>query len=262
MTRPAPDYGVYLVTDAAQCGARGVARTARLAVAGGASVVQLREKALGTRAFVALAREVLAALAGSGALVLVNDRVDVALAAGAHGVHVGQGDMHPGDARRLLGPDAIIGLSVETLAQAGAAEALDVDYYGVSPVFATPTKTDTGPAWGLEGLARLRAATARPLVAIGGIGPANAAGVLRAGADGLAVVSAICRGGGARGGAGPWRGPPGAARGAPPAPRPPPPPRPRPRARGRRVAPRGAGGALNRRSRTAQPEPSSRRSLG
>jgi thiamine-phosphate pyrophosphorylase len=193
VTRPAPDYSVYLVTDAAQCGARGVAETARLAVAGGARVVQLREKTLGTRAFVALAREVLAVLRGSGALVLINDRVDVALAAGAHGVHVGQGDMHPDDARRLLGPGAIVGLSVETMAQAGAAEGLDVDYYGVSPVFATPTKTDTGPAWGLEGLARLRAATARPLVAIGGIGPANAADVLRAGADGLAVVSAICR---------------------------------------------------------------------
>ncbi len=193
MGRLAPDYTVYLVTDAAQCAGRGVVATARLAVAGGARVVQLREKTLGTRAFVALAREVLAALEGSGALVLVNDRVDVALAAGAHGVHVGQGDMHPDDARRLLGPQAVIGLSVETPAQAEAARGLDVDYYGVSPVFATPTKTDTGPAWGLEGLARLRAATARPLVAIGGIGPANAASVLRAGADGLAVVSAICR---------------------------------------------------------------------
>ncbi len=190
--RPAPDWSVYLVTDAALCGPRGVAETVRLAVAGGARLVQLREKRLGTRAFVELARTVLEIMKDSGAALVINDRLDVALAAGAHGVHVGQDDMHPTDVRRLLGPQALVGLSVETMEQAAAAEAWDVDYYGVSPVFDTPTKTDTAPAWGLDGLVRLRAATRRPLLGIGGIGQDNARDVVAAGADGVAVVSAIC----------------------------------------------------------------------
>lgn len=122
---------------------------------------------------------------------IINDRVDVALACGADGVHVGQGDMAAADVRRLM-PGALIGLSVESLAQLEAAEAAPVDYYGVSPVFSTVTKADAAPALGLAGLAALRARTARPLVAIGGIHAGNAAAVMAAGADGLAVVSALC----------------------------------------------------------------------
>ena len=123
---------------------------------------------------------------------IVNDRVDVALAAGADGVHVGQSDMDGRDVRRLLGPDAIVGLSVETMEQAAEAAALDVDYLGVSPIFSTPTKTDTVSEWGLSGLAALRRASKHVLVAIGGIHASNAAQVVEAGADGIAVVSAIC----------------------------------------------------------------------
>jgi thiamine-phosphate pyrophosphorylase len=123
---------------------------------------------------------------------IINDRIDVALAVGAHGVHIGQQDMPFEIARRLMGPRAIIGLSVETWEDVERAAALDVDYLGVSPVFETPTKTDTKGHWGLEGLRRIRAVTHRPLVAIGGLHAANAAEVIRAGADCIAVVSAIC----------------------------------------------------------------------
>jgi thiamine-phosphate pyrophosphorylase len=122
---------------------------------------------------------------------IINDRVDVALACGADGVHVGQNDMSPEDVRRFM-PQGLVGLSVESLAQLAAAEREPVDYYGVSPVFATATKHDAARALGLEGLRSIRARTTRPLVAIGGIHVGNAAAVMAAGADGLAVVSAVC----------------------------------------------------------------------
>lgn len=182
---------LHLVTDSALCGERGVLAVVEAAVAGGVSCVQLREKHLPTRAFVERARALKAWLAPRGVPLIINDRVDVALACAADGVHVGQNDMAPADVRRLM-PGALIGLSVESLAQLAAAEAAPVDYYGVSPVFATVTKADAAPALGLAGLAALRAQTRRPLVAIGGIHAGNAAAVLAAGADGLAVVSALC----------------------------------------------------------------------
>ena len=122
---------------------------------------------------------------------IINDRLDVALACGADGVHVGQHDMALEDLRRLL-PGALIGLSLESLAQLPAAERAPVDYYGISPVFATATKPDAAPALGLEGLRAIRAHTRRPLIAIGGIHVSNAAAVMAANADGLAVVSALC----------------------------------------------------------------------
>lgn len=190
--RPAVDWGVYLVTDRPLCGGRDLAAVVRAAVRGGVGVVQLREKSAPTREYVELARALKAQLAGAGVPLLVNDRADVAFAAGADGVHLGQSDLSWRDARRLLGPEALIGLSVETEAQAAAAADADVDYLGVSPIFPTPTKRDTGEAWGLAGLRRLRAATRQVLVAIGGLGPANAAEAIAAGADGVAVVSAIC----------------------------------------------------------------------
>ena len=182
---------LHLVTDSALCGGRGVLAVVEAAVAGGVSCVQLREKSLPTRAFVERARALKVWLAPRGVPLIINDRVDVALACGADGVHVGQRDMAPEDVRRLM-PGALIGLSVESVAQLEAAEAAPVDYYGVSPVFATATKADAAPALGLAGLERLRALTSRPLVAIGGIDAGNAAAVMAAGADGLAVVSALC----------------------------------------------------------------------
>lgn len=183
---------LYLVTDQALCRGRALADVVAAAVQGGATCVQLRDKQLGTREFLAQALALKSLLAPHGVPLVINDRVDVALACAAEGLHLGQGDMAPDEARRLLPPQVFIGWSVETEADVARSAALPVDYLGVSPVFATPTKTDTKAPWQLAGLQRVRAQTPLPLVAIGGIHPGNAAAVLRAGADGLAVVSAIC----------------------------------------------------------------------
>ena len=182
---------LHLVTDAVQCGERGLLAVVQSAVRGGVTCVQLREKSLDTRAFVERARALKALLSPLCIPLLVNDRVDVALAAGADGVHVGQSDMAPQDVRRLM-PGALIGLSIESWQQMHEAERAPVDYYGISPVFATSSKADAAPALGLAGLQQLRRMTARPLVAIGGIQAGNVAAVMAAGADGVAVVSALC----------------------------------------------------------------------
>ncbi len=186
------DPGLMLVTDRPLSGKRSLAEVVEEAVEGGATIVQLREKDAPLRDFIDLGRRVLDIVRPRRIPLLINDRVDVALAVCADGVHLGQSDMAPADARRLLGRKAIIGLTVETMAQARAAERLEVDYLGVSPIFPTPTKTDTGPAWGMEGLRKLRSVVSKRLVAIGGINGTNAASALEAGADGIAVVSAIC----------------------------------------------------------------------
>ncbi|MGB3974967.1 MAG: thiamine phosphate synthase [bacterium] len=183
---------LYLVTDSGMTGGRPLVDIVAAAVRGGVGVVQLREKALPTRAFIDLARQVSKILSGTGVPLLINDRVDVALAADADGVHLGQSDMHYRDARRLLGPKAIIGLSVESMEEVLDAENFDVDYLGVSPIFSTPTKTDTIIEWGLDGLRHVRAASRHFLVAIGRMTAANALDALAAGADSVAVVSAIC----------------------------------------------------------------------
>lgn len=184
--------GIYLVTDRGLCGGRSLEEVVGAALRGGVAYVQLREKNLSTRMFVEEARVVKQLLASRGVPLIINDRLDVALACEADGVHIGQDDMPYETARRLLGPKAIIGLSVETWADVEAAQKLDVDYLGVSPVFATPTKTDTREPWGLDGLRQIQAANRHPLVAIGGINAANAKAVAEAGAPCLAVVSAIC----------------------------------------------------------------------
>jgi thiamine-phosphate pyrophosphorylase len=184
--------GLYLVTDRDLSLGRPLEEVVLQAVRGGVSVVQLREKQASTRFFVAEARRIKELLAPYNVPLLINDRVDVALAIGADGVHIGQNDMPYPLARRLLGQEAIIGLSVETKEQVHQAEAYDVEYLGVSPIFETPTKTDITGSWGLEGLAWVRKASRHPLVAIGGLNAANAASVIRAGADSIAVVSAIC----------------------------------------------------------------------
>ena len=184
--------GVYLVTDRSLCLGRSVTAVVADAVKAGLACVQLREKTLSTRDFLDQALALKPILRSAGIPLLINDRVDIALAAGADGVHLGQTDMPYAAARRLLGPSAVIGLSVETWEDVTAAQDLDVDYLGVSPIFATPTKTDTKSPWGLEGLARIRAWSRHPLVAIGGLNAANAPAIIRAGADAVAVVSAIC----------------------------------------------------------------------
>jgi len=190
--RPARDWSLYLVTDRDLAGGRPLLDVVAAAVRGGVTAVQLREKTCSTREFVELGRALQPMLSEATVPLIINDRVDVAMAIGAEGVHLGQSDMDAVTARSLLGADAIIGLSVETMDQALAAESLDVDYLGVGPIFATPTKADAAAPWGLAQLAKLRAASRHILVAIGGIGTDNAAGVRQAGADGIAVVSAIC----------------------------------------------------------------------
>lgn len=184
------DPRLYLVTDPDLLGVRSLVDVVRAAVAGGATLVQLRDKAAEGRALAEAARALVAALAPTGVPLLVNDRVDVALAAGAQGVHLGQRDLAPGDARRMLGPGAIIGLSIEALGELDA-PLDDVDYVAASPVFATATKADVAPPLGLAGVAAMHARAGRPVVGIGGIGAANAAAVMAAGAAGIAVVSAI-----------------------------------------------------------------------
>ena len=184
--------GLYLVTDRDLCGGRPLEEVVLAAVRGGAACVQLREKNLPTRSFVEEAMSIKALLAPFDVPLIINDRIDVALSIGAEGVHIGQEDMPYLLARRILGSRVMIGLSVETWEDVELAEQWDVDYLGVSPVFETPTKTDTRGSWGLEGIAKIRAYSRHPLIAIGGLNGANAGVAIQAGADGIAVVSAIC----------------------------------------------------------------------
>ena len=160
---------LYLVTDRVLSLGRSLEDVVSEAVKGGVTIVQLREKEASTGEFVALARRLMSILKPLGIPLIINDRVDVALAVDAYGVHIGQSDMAYADARRLLGPDKIIGLSVESLEDLEAANALDVDYVGISPVYGTPTKTDTAEPFGLEGLHKAVEMSIHPTVAIGGM---------------------------------------------------------------------------------------------
>jgi len=163
----------------------------RAAVRGGVSCVQLREKTCSTREFIEEALKLKAFLDSSGVALIINDRVDVALAVAADGVHLGQSDMPLAAARSIVGDSMVIGISAESLRDAVEAESGGADYLGVSPIFATPTKTDTAAPLGLAGLQAIRRAVKIPLVGIGGLNRSNAAEVVRSGADGVAVVSAI-----------------------------------------------------------------------
>ena len=183
---------LYLVTDQPSLKGRTLTDVVQAAVQGGVTCVQLREKHANSRDFHALAMALMDLLQPLQIPLIINDRMDIALACKAQGVHLGQSDLPAAAARALLPPEVFIGWSVETLDEVTQSAILPVDYLGVSPVYATPTKTDTATPWGLEGLQRVRAATKLPLVAIGGIHAHNAAAVLQAGADSLAVVSAIC----------------------------------------------------------------------
>jgi thiamine-phosphate diphosphorylase len=180
----------YLVTDAAPDLAQLEARCVA-ALAGGVTTVQLRAKGLTDRQLLHAARAVRARCHAAGALFIVNDRVDIALASGADGVHLGVDDLPVTDARRLLGPDAIIGYSPESDVDRLAAEQAGADYLGVGPVYGSSTKLDAGAANGLDGLARVTRATTLPVVGIGGVTLTSAPEVLRAGAAGVAVVGAI-----------------------------------------------------------------------
>lgn len=185
------DCTLYLVTDRGLCRGRNVAHTVAEAMRGGITVVQLREKLLEDEEFLRSAVEMKELADRWNIPLIINDRLDIALACGAAGVHLGQDDTNCALARRVAGERMIVGVSVSTVEEALKAEADGADYLGVSPVFSTPTKPDAPAPAGLEGLRKIRGAVRLPLVGIGGINTANAADVIDAGADGVAVVSAI-----------------------------------------------------------------------
>jgi len=190
------DVRLNAIVDPERANGRPLVDLTRMVVAGGATLIQLRDKHGATRQMIEEARAIKAALAGSGVALVVNDRVDVAQIAGADGVHVGQEDMRVEDARWLLGPNAIIGLSVKTVALANAAPLEHLDYVGVGGVYATTSKDNPDKPIGVDGLREIVAAfRARrhslPICGIAGIEAGNAAAVIEAGADGVAVISAL-----------------------------------------------------------------------
>jgi thiamine-phosphate pyrophosphorylase len=192
------DLSVYLVTDAALCGDYGVERTVEEAVKGGASIVQLRDKHAPDEAMIAQARRLKACLnahaarSGRRVALIINDRLNVALESGAEGLHVGQSDTAVREARQAMGEDAIIGLSINNAEQLADAPVALLDYVGLGPVFATPSKQDHAAPIGFDGLAALAEACPLPGVAIGGVKAEHVQAVKQSGAHGMAVVSAIC----------------------------------------------------------------------
>lgn len=165
---------------------------ARLAIRGGADVIQFRQKDGATNQMIDTARQLKAVCAGAGVDLIINDRIDVAMAIDADGVHLGQDDFPINKARRMLGPGMIIGGSADSLEEALQCQAEGADYVGFGPVFSTTSKDDAGPVAGLAALARVAAELRIPVVAIGGVNAGNAAQIMAAGAHGLAVISAVC----------------------------------------------------------------------
>jgi len=184
---------IYPLTDVGLTGLTHAEQVRRLAK-GGATLIQLRDKTSGAREFLESARAAVIAARECGVKLIINDRADIAVAVGADGVHLGQDDLPVSAARELLGTKAIIGLSTHSLSQAEAATKLAIDYLALGPVFSTSTKDDTAPELGLTGLTEIRHRIAEfPLVAIGGITVDRALEVLHAGANSLAVISALLR---------------------------------------------------------------------
>jgi thiamine-phosphate pyrophosphorylase len=185
------DPRLYLVTDPGLVGERDLPGLVEAVVRAGVTLVQLRHKSASTAALLRLALVLVERLRPLGVPLIVNDRADVALAAGAAGVHVGQSDLPAPLARRVTGGRMLVGLSIEHLPEMGDAGVEAADYLAASPVFGTATKADIAPPLGLDGLARMRGMTKKPIVAIGGIDLERAAQAILHGADGVAVVRAI-----------------------------------------------------------------------
>lgn len=191
--RHAFDLSLYLVLDPILCGGfDGMVATALASVRAGTAVVQLRAPGWKKRDLVNCARALKKTLAPFSVPLIIDDDADVCLAADADGLHVGQRDLEIHDARAIIGPDRILGLSVSNLEELAGADAAVTDYLGVGPIFTTSTKPDAAPAMGYDGLTAVTSATSLPTVAIGGIKAAHATDIIRAGVDGIAVVSAIC----------------------------------------------------------------------
>jgi thiamine-phosphate pyrophosphorylase len=183
---------LYLVTDEKACLGRDFFWVVEEAVKGGVTMVQLREKELGTRAFIEKGKRLKDLLDMYGVPLIINDRVDVALAIDAAGVHVGQSDMPFAILKNLLPTEKITGLSVESKWQVQEAEDWNVSYIAASPLFSTPSKTDTESPWGMNGLRWMRDNTHHPVVVIGGLSETNTTQAITNGAKGIAVISAIC----------------------------------------------------------------------
>jgi thiamine-phosphate pyrophosphorylase len=192
MNKTEIDYGLYLVTDRELTLGRDLLYIIEEAILGGVTVVQLREKNCSSREFYDIAVKVATLTKIYNIPLIINDRLDIALAVNAEGLHIGQSDIPYPIARKILGKDAIIGLSVESVQDARDTESLDVDYLGISPVFSTNTKIDTAKPLGIEGIREIKKLSSHKLVAIGGINLKNTKEIISAGADGIAVVSAIC----------------------------------------------------------------------
>lgn len=191
--RTSPDLTLYLVLDPVLCGGSdGMVQTARQAAQAGVTCVQLRAPNWSTQALVDCGLKLKRVLSPYGVPLIVNNDVKAAEIIGASGVHVGQSDMNPRKARALLGKDAVIGLSITRYEEIGTLDPAVVDYAGVGPVYATSTKKDAAPAMGPDVLRRIIENLSVPVVAIGGIGVAQAPEMRCAGARGIAVVSAIC----------------------------------------------------------------------
>ncbi|GBD22000.1 Thiamine-phosphate synthase [bacterium HR28] len=182
---------LYVITDRTLARGRPESEIARQAIAGGATAIQLRWKTGPLSEALRVGRELRELCSRERVLFVVNDRVDLALALEADGVHVGVTDLPVAETRRLVGDQLVVGFSPETLEQALEAEAAGADYLGVGPVYPTVTKPDAGPAVGLEHVQRIAAAVRIPVVGIGGITAENAGAVIRAGAVGVAVISAV-----------------------------------------------------------------------
>lgn len=185
------DLSLYLVTDRSLSKGRSIEHIVEEAVKGGVTIVQLREKNISTIEFYNIACSLKELLAPHNIPLIINDRLDIAIASNADGIHIGQSDMPYEVVRKILGKDKIIGLSVETIDQAREANKLDVDYIGLSPVFSTNTKTDINTPLELEGIKEIASFTKHKTVAIGGINKSNTGDIIKNGADGIAVVSAI-----------------------------------------------------------------------
>lgn len=185
-------FSLYLVTDSLLIGEKDLVDVVLSAVRGGVTAVQLREKELSTREFVKIARKLKDKLSALSIPLIINDRVDIALAVGADGVHLGQTDLDYLDAKKILGKDLIIGLTVENMEQAKEAMKLDVSYLGLSSIFKTNTKNEAKDYWDKRRISELKMFSKHPLIGIGGINKENVKDVMSWGLDGVAVVSAIC----------------------------------------------------------------------
>lgn len=185
-------HGIYLVIGHDQAHRHGVEETIVDAVRGGISMIQLREKQIESEIFIELARSIKSYVHGKNIPVIINDRVDIAIKSGADGVHLGQSDLSPEDAREMLGPDAIIGLTVNSLEQLERGNRSAADYLACGSIFPTSSKNNISKLWGIDGLNEAVREASKPLFAIGGIEVSNIGEVARTGVAGVAVISAIC----------------------------------------------------------------------